>query len=275
MSNYGSEAARIAAAAIRERVPGRPRVGMILGSGLGGIASAIDGATRVPYDRIPGFPASTVPGHAGELVAGTLAGTPVVALSGRFHMYEGHDARLAGFPVRVLHELGIGTLIVSNAAGSARADLPPGTIMLISDHVNLMFRNPLIGPQEDGDIRFPDMSDPYDAQLRTLAREVAQSQGLALAEGVYFGLLGPSYETRAEVRMLGRLGAHVVGMSTVPEVTVARARGIRVLGLSCVTNFACGLAAAPITHEEVIETTAKVAARMQRLVREIVARLAR
>lgn len=275
MSNYGSEAARIAAAAIRERVPGRPRVGMILGSGLGGIATAIDGATRVPYDRIPGFPASTVPGHAGELVAGTLAGTPVVALSGRFHMYEGHDARLAGFPVRVLHELGIGTLIVSNAAGSARADLPPGTIMLISDHVNLMFRNPLIGPQEDGDIRFPDMSDPYDAQLRTLAREVAQSQGLALAEGVYFGLLGPSYETRAEVRMLGRLGAHVVGMSTVPEVTVARARGIRVLGLSCVTNFACGLAAAPITHEEVIETTAKVAARMQRLVREIVARLAR
>ena len=225
------------------------------------------------YAEIPGFPASTVVGHAGELVAGTLAATPVVALSGRFHMYEGHDARLAGFPIRVLHELGIDTLIVSNAAGSARAELPPGTIMLISDHVNLMFRNPLIGALEEGDIRFPDMSEPYDATLRALAHEVAREQGVMLTEGVYFGLLGPSYETRAEVRMLGLLGADVVGMSTVPEVVVARARGIRVLGLSCVTNYACGLAVAPITHEEVIETTARVAGTMQQLVRDVVARL--
>jgi purine-nucleoside phosphorylase len=275
VTSYGTEAAREAATAIRQGVGSSPRVGIILGSGLGGIAQAIDGVTRMPYDRIPGFPASTVPGHAGELVAGTLAATPVVALSGRFHMYEGHDVRLAGFPVRVLHELGIDTLIVSNAAGSVRTDLPPGTIMLITDQVNLMFRTPLTGPLEHGDIRFPDMSDPYDSGLRALAKEVASAQGLKLEEGAYFGLLGPSYETRAEVRMLERLGADVVGMSTIPEVIVARARGIRVLGLSCVTNFACGLAVAPITHDEVIETTAKVAGRVQQLVREIVARLGR
>lgn len=275
MSAYGTGAAREAAAAIRQQVHTRPRVGIILGSGLGGIAQAIEGVTRIPYHGIPGFPGATVPGHAGELVAGMLAATPVVALSGRFHLYEGHDARLAGFPVRVLHELGIDTLIVSNAAGSVRTDLQPGAIMLITDQVNLMFRNPLIGPLEDGDIRFPDMSNPYDSALRTLAREVAHAQGLDLAEGVYCGLLGPSYETRAEVQMLGRLGADVVGMSTVPEVILARARGIRVLGFSCVTNFACGLAVAPITHDEVIETTARVAGRMQQLVRAIVARLAR
>lgn len=275
MTGFGSEAARIAAASINERVRARPTVGIILGSGLSGIAQAIDGATRIPYREIPGFPTSTVPGHAGELVAGSIGGSRVVALSGRFHLYEGHDAHLAGFPVRVLHELGIETLIVSNAAGSVRADLLPGTIMLISDHVNLMFRNPLIGGLEEGDLRFPDMSDPYDPGLRGLARQVAREQGLPLAEGIYFGLLGPSYETRAEVQMVARLGADVVGMSTVPEVIVARARGIRVLGISCVTNFACGLAAAPITHEEVIETTARVAARMQQLVRGIVTRLSR
>jgi purine-nucleoside phosphorylase len=274
MTTFGSIAARHAAASISERVQWRPTVGIILGSGLGGIAQAIDDATRIPYSGIPGFPTSAVLGHAGELVAGSIGGSRVVALSGRFHMYEGHDARLAGFPVRVLHELGIESLIVSNAAGSARADLLPGTIMLISDHVNLMFRNPLIGGLEEGDIRFPDMSDPYDPQLRALAREVAREQGVSLAEGIYAGLLGPSYETRAEVRMVARLGADVVGMSTVPEVIVARARGIRVLGFSCVTNFACGLAVAPITHEEVIETTARVADRMQRLVREVVVRLA-
>jgi purine-nucleoside phosphorylase len=275
MTTFGSEAARNAAASISERIGSRPTVGIILGSGLGGIARAIDDATRIPYSGIPGFPTSTVPGHAGELVAGSIGGSRVVALSGRFHMYEGHDARLAGFPVRVLHELGIESLVVSNAAGSVRADLLPGAIMLISDHVNLMFRNPLIGGLEEGDIRFPDMSDPYDPQLRALAREVAREQGVSLSEGVYFGLLGPSYETRAEVQMVARLGADVVGMSTVPEVIVARARGIRVLGFSCVTNFACGLAVAPITHEEVIETTARVADRMQRLVREVVVRLAR
>jgi purine-nucleoside phosphorylase len=270
---FGTGAAQAAAETIRSRIRVQPRVGIILGSGLGGIASAIEQPTRIPYRDVPGFPGATVEGHAGELIAGTLGGAPVVALSGRFHMYEGHDATLAGFPARVLHALGATTLVVSNAAGGARATLEPGTLMLITDHVNFMFRNPLIGALEEGDMRFPDMSEPYDAELRALAHRVAKEQRVALAEGVYFGLLGPSYETRAEVTMLARLGADAVGMSTVPEVIVARALGMRVLGFSCVTNLACGLAAAPITHEEVLETTARVAASLQQLVRGIVSKL--
>lgn len=273
IARFGADAAQAAAGTIRSRIRVQPRVGIILGSGLGGIAGAIEQPTRLPYRNVPGFPGATVPGHAGELIAGTLGGTPVVALSGRFHMYEGHDATLAGFPARVLHALGATTLVVSNAAGGTRATLKPGTLMLITDHANLMFRNPLIGALEEGDTRFPDMSEPYDAALRALAHSVAGEQGITLAEGVYFGLLGPSYETRAEVRMLARLGADAVGMSTVPEVIVARALGMRVLGFSCVTNLACGLAAAPITHEEVLETTARVAASLQQLVRGIVSKL--
>jgi len=272
-SRYGAAAAREAADLIAPRLRVEPRAGIILGSGLGGIAQAIDRPVRIPYREVPGFPGATVVGHAGELIAGTLGGTPVVALSGRFHMYEGHDAALAGFPVRVLHALGAPTLIVSNAAGGVRRSLDPGTVMLLEDHVNFMFRNPLIGAQEAGDVRFPDMSEPYDAELRAIAHRVAKEQGLALASGVYVGLLGPSYETRAEVAMLARLGADAVGMSTVPEVIVARALGMRVLGFSCVTNLACGLAAAPITHDEVLETTARVAAQLQQLVRGIVSKL--
>jgi purine-nucleoside phosphorylase len=272
-AQYGAAAARAAAGAISGKLFAKPRVGIILGSGLGGIADAIERPVHVPYRDVPGFPAATVVGHAGELIAGTLAGTPVIALSGRFHMYEGHDAALAGFPVRVLHALGVTALIVSNAAGGANAAFVPGTIMLLSDHVNFMFRNPLIGPQEAGDTRFPDMSQPYDPELRALAHRVAAQQEMSLAEGVYFGELGPSYETPAEVRMLVRLGADAVGMSTVPEVVVARALGMRVLGFSCITNLACGLSAEPITHQDVIATTAKVASRLQNLVRGIVAEL--
>lgn len=272
-SAYGSAAALHAANAVRARLAETPAVGIILGSGLGGIAQTIERPVRIPFREVPGFPSATVVGHAGELIAGQLEGKPVVALSGRFHMYEGHDAALAGFPVRVLHALGIRTLIVSNAAGGVRPSFTPGTVMLLRDHVNLMFRNPLVGPVEQGDVRFPDMSEPYDAGLRAIAHEVAKSQRLTLEEGVYFGLLGPTYETKAEVQMLGRLGADAVGMSTVPEVIVARALGLRVLGFSCITNLACGLAAAPITHQEVLETTARVAAQLQQLVRGIVARL--
>lgn len=271
--SFGADAAERAAVAVRDRIKVKPRVGIVLGSGLGGIADAIEQPIRVPYENVPGFPPATVIGHAGELVAGTLAGTPVVALKGRFHMYEGHDASLAGFPTRVFRALGAETLIVSNAAGGAHVAMKPGTVMLIEDHVNLMFRNPLIGVLQPGDTRFPDMSQPYDAGLRELARSVAAEQGLELQQGVYFGLLGPTYETRAEVQMLARLGADAVGMSTVPEVIVARAIGMRVLGFSCITNLACGLAAAPITHDEVLETTASVAAQLQRLVRGIVAKL--
>jgi purine-nucleoside phosphorylase len=272
-SPFGAAAARAAADAVRAKSRVKPRVGLILGSGLGGIGDAIEQPTRILYRDVPGFPSATVVGHAGELIAGILGGTPVVALSGRFHMYEGHDAALAGFPVRVLHALGATTLVVSNAAGGTRTTLEPGTLMLLTDHVNFMFRNPLVGALEKGDVRFPDMSEPYDPELRALAHRVAKEQGIELAEGVYFGLLGPSYETRAEVRMLARLGADVIGMSTVPEVIVARALGMRVVGFSCVTNLACGLAAAPITHEDVLETTARVAASLQQLVRGVVAEL--
>ena len=273
MTAFSAEAGHAAADAIRQRLGVAPRVGIILGSGLGGIASAIETPARVKYADVPGFPGATVAGHAGELIAGTIGRTPVAALSGRFHMYEGHDAALAGFPVRVLHALGAQTLIVSNAAGGARATFRPGTIMLITDHINFMFRNPLIGKQQAGDIRFPDMSAPYDPELQALARRVAKAQGLPLEEGVYAAELGPSYETRAEIRMLQRLGADAVGMSTVPEVLVARAIGMRVLGFSCITNMACGLSDEPITHDEVLETTARVGSQMQRLVAAIVSAL--
>jgi purine-nucleoside phosphorylase len=270
---FGAAEARAAAAAIAGRLHARPRVAIILGSGLGGVADAIRDPVRIPYREVAGFPSSTVVGHAGELIGGTIDGAAVIALSGRFHLYEGHDAAVAGFPVRVLHALGAATLIVSNAAGGLRESLAPGALLLITDHINLMFRNPLLGSVQEGDQRFPDMSAPYDAGLHALARRVAAEQGITLAEGVYAALLGPQYETRAEVKMLAALGADVVGMSTVPEVIVARALGMRVLGFSCVTNLACGLTAAPITHDEVIETTARVAGQLQRLVRGIVANL--
>ena len=270
---YGARAAREAADEIRDRLGVAPRVGIILGSGLGGLAGAIEGGARIPYEKIPGFPAATVVGHTGELVGGTIGGTPVAALAGRFHMYEGHDAALAGFPVRVLHALGARTLIVSNAAGGARKSLPPGTLMLISDHINLQFRNPLVGTVQDGDVRCPDMSEPYDRDLRVLARRVAAEHDVHLDEGVYAALLGPTYETKAEVKMVQQLGGDAIGMSTVPEVIVARALGMRVLGISCITNYACGLSKAPITHDEVIETTARVAAHFQEVVRGIVAQL--
>ncbi len=270
---FGAKAARAAADAVRDRLGVAPRVGLILGSGLGGIADTIEGSTRLAYREVPGFPPSTVVGHAGELVAGTLSGTPVVALSGRFHMYEGHDAALAGFPVRVLHALGARTLVVSNAAGGARKSLRPGTLMLIADHINMQFRNPLVGHVEEGDVRFPDMSEPYDVELRAIAKRIAADMGVQLDEGVYVALLGPTYETRAEVKMLQQLGADAVGMSTVPEVIVARALGMRVLGISCITNYACGLSGTAITHDEVLETTSRVAAHLQGLVRGIVASL--
>jgi purine-nucleoside phosphorylase len=271
---FGTERARETAAAIRSQIgDAKPDAAIILGSGLGRLADRITERRVVAYQDVPGFPPPTVVGHSGAVVSGLLGGRPVVALSGRFHMYEGHGPDLAGFPVRVLHELGADTLIVTNAAGGVRRGFGPGDIMLIRDHINLMFRNPLTGGVEQGDERFPDMSDPYDPDLRRLAREVATSQGLLLAEGVYCGLLGPTYETPAEVRMLTTIGADAVGMSTVPEVIVARARGMRVLGFSCITNLACGLSDSPITHEEVLETTLIAGEKMSALVAGIVSRL--
>ncbi len=269
-----ASAARGAAEHIRARLgTERPVAAIILGSGLGGLANRLTDATRIPFAAIPGFPSATVAGHAGVLLGGRLAGRPVLALAGRFHMYEGHAAALAAFPTRVLHALGAQTLIVSNAAGGIRRSLNPGDLMLIRDHLNFMFRNPLLGPNDPHEPRFPDMSAPYDARLGELAHEVARTNGVALAEGVYCGLLGPTYETPAEVRMLAFMGADPVGMSTVPEVIVARALGMRVLGVSCVTNMACGLTTQPITHAEVIETTARAAAQFERLIAGVVERI--
>jgi purine-nucleoside phosphorylase len=273
-AGYDREEAHAAARNLRSRFGAqKPVAALILGSGLGGLADRIADPVRVPFAQIPGFPTATVAGHAGALISGGLAGRPVLALAGRFHMYEGHAAALAAFPTRVLHALGARTLVVSNAAGGVRPTLTPGDLMLIRDHINFMFRNPLIGPNDANEPRFPDMSSPYDDDLATLARTVAREQKISLTEGVYCGLLGPSYETPAEVRMLSFLGADAVGMSTVPEVIVARALQMRVLGVSCVTNMACGLTTMPITHAEVIETTARVAEQFERLVSGVVARL--
>lgn len=274
-SAYGARAAADAAATIRRRVgdDDAPVLGIVLGSGLGGLARRIEEPREVPFADVPGFPAATVVGHAGRVIVGRLAGRPVVALAGRFHMYEGHSASLAGFPVRVLHALGGRTLFVSNAAGGIRATFTPGDLMVITDHLNLMFRNPLVGAVERGDTRFPDMSDPYDRALAAVLRREATKLGFPLRDGVYCGLLGPTYETPAEVRMLATLGADAVGMSTVPEVTVARAIGMRVAGVSCITNFASGTTPNPLSHTEVLETTALVASRFESLVERFVAAL--
>jgi len=271
MMTFGARDAQTAADAIRDSLGGNePEAAIVLGSGLGGLADEIDVSAKIPFGEIPGFPSATVAGHAGAMIAGTLAGKFVLALAGRFHMYEGHDVRLAAFPTRVVHALGAKTLIVSNAAGGVNRMWQPGDLMLIRDHINLMFRNPLVGAVEPGDTRFPDMSEPYDSQLCDIARSAAKDQGVSLREGVYAGLLGPAYETAAEVRMLALLGADAVGMSTVPEVIVARAIGMRVLGVSCITNLACGLSNTPITHAEVLETTAAAAGRFKALIRGVV-----
>ena len=247
----------------------KPRVAIILGSGLGAVADAVESAIRIPQSAIPGFPEPGAPGHKGELVAGTLERVPLVVQSGRFHLYEGHTAEVAALPTRVFARLGVGTLIVTNAAGGIRHTFRPPTLMLIADHINLMFRNPLVGPVAEGDQRFPDMSDPYDPALRASARAVAKMDGIPLEEGVYAALLGPSFETPAEIRMLERLGADAVGMSTVPEVIAARARGVRCLGFSSITNVAAGLSAQKLSHAEVLEAGKQVAGQLERLIRGV------
>jgi purine-nucleoside phosphorylase len=253
---------------LRASVRVEPRALLVLGSGLGEVADGIEGAVRIAYADIPGFPASTVPGHAGALVAGVWSGVNVVALAGRFHLYEGWTPAQIAFPIRVLTALGPTVMIVTNAAGSVRPGLLPGDLMLIADHINLMWRNPLVGPVRAGESRFPDMADPYDAALRARVRRVARELRVRLEEGVYAGLAGPSYETPAEVRMLARLGADAVGMSTVPETIVARSRGVRVVGISCITNLGSGLGTAPLSHAEVMEAGARVRDRLVRLVQE-------
>lgn len=247
-----------------------PAAAIVLGSGLGGLAARISGATRVAYRDIPGFAEPSVLGHAGELIHGMLGDREVLALAGRFHMYEGHSAERSTFPIRLVHALGARTLILSNAAGGIRRTFVPGQLMLIADHLNLMFQNPLIGRLWPGDTRFPDMSAPYDPALRSRLHEIARALGIRLEEGIYAGLLGPTYETPAEVRMLERLGADAAGMSTVPEVIVARAMGMRCAAVSCITNPAAGLSSEPINHADVIRVTRDAAADFERLIEELV-----
>jgi purine-nucleoside phosphorylase len=272
-SAFGNAAASRAAEAVRALVGdvGAPALGLVLGSGLGGVAERVERARVVGYGDIPSFPRTAVAGHAGRLITGTLAGQPVVALSGRFHLYEGHPPALAGFPVRVLHALGVRTLLVSNAAGGITETFEVGDLMLITDQINLAVRNPLIGAAEPDEPRFPDMTAPYDRALAARLRASAGEIGISLREGVYCGLLGPSYETQAEIRMLRMLGADAVGMSTVAEVIVARALDIRVAGLSCITNVAAGLSPHPLSHADVLATTARVAKRFEALVERFVA----
>ncbi len=248
----------------------KPQVAIVLGSGLGRLAERIEEPVRIGYADIPGFHVPTVQGHKGELVAGTLAGLPVIAQSGRFHMYEGYAATDAVLPVRVFAALGATTLIVTNAAGGIRRSFGPGTLMLISDHINLTGRNPLEGPVLAGETRFPDMTVAYDAELRATARRLAAEQGTTLDEGVYCALLGPTYETPAEVRMLDRLGVDAVGMSTVPEVIVARARGMRCLGISTITNAAAGTTTALLSHADVMDVANQVTEKLTRLVEGVV-----
>jgi purine-nucleoside phosphorylase len=249
-----------------------PRVAIVLGSGLGFLADEVVNPVRIPYDKIPGFPEPGVAGHKGELVAGTLEGVPVIVQAGRFHLYEGHTAEVAALPARVFAELGVEIMIVTNAAGGVRRTFPGGTLMLIADHINLMSRNPLIGPPQPDEQRFPIMHAPYDEELRALARTVAREAGIRLEEGVYAALLGPSYETPAEVRMLDKLGADAVGMSTVPEVLVARSRGIRCLGFSSITNPGSGLGAQPLSHEEVLAASKDIARGLSVVVKGVLKR---
>jgi purine-nucleoside phosphorylase len=263
-----------AAEAVRKRLGDRrPQVAVVRGSGLGFLAEQVASAVRIPYSDIPGFPSTTVIGHGAELVAGQLAGKQVLVQSGRFHLYEGHDAAITALPVRVFATLGIDTLILTNAAGGIRRTFSSGTVMLIADHINLTFRNPLFGPVLPGEERFPDMSDPYDSSLRALAREAARDKRVLLDEGVYVQLLGPSYETPAEIRMLDRLGADAVGMSTIVEVIAARARGLRCLGFSVVTNLASGISPKRLDHAEVMETAHRVRNELAALVEGVIERL--
>ncbi len=244
---------------IRRKISVRPQVGVVLGSGLGVLAAEVKNQQKLPYSELPHFPVSTVEGHEGQLIFGELSGKNLVLMQGRFHFYEGYSMEQVVFPVRVMQRLGVKVLLVTNASGGINREFQPGDLMLITDHINLMGTNPLIGKNYD-DIgpRFPDMSEAYDRELIAIAEEVAQKKGLACRKGVYAAMTGPSYETPAEIRYLRTIGADAVGMSTVPEVIVANHAGIRVTGISCVTNMAAGVLQQKLNHAEVMETANRV-----------------
>lgn len=273
-SAHTLEAVEAAASVVRARCGSVPSVAIVLGTGLGGLAKEIDVEASVPYEEIPGFPLSTVESHAGHLLIGTLGGKQVVAMQGRFHRYEGYSLQQVTFPVRVLHALGAETLIVSNACGGMNPWWQPGDLMLIGDHINFLGDNPLIGANDDRlGARFPDMSTPYDESLRELARNVASEQRIVLREGVYVAVSGPTLETRAEYRMLRALGADVVGMSTVPEVIVAVHAGMRVLGVSIITDQCLPDALEPAELSTIIANAAKAEPKLTALVCGVLERL--
>jgi purine-nucleoside phosphorylase len=256
-----------AAAAIRGRTSLKPEVAIILGTGLGGLVKEIATEVTIPYEEIPGFPLSTVESHAGRLLLGKLCGTPVVAMQGRFHRYEGYTLQQVTFPVRVMQALGARTLVVTNVSGGMHPLWAPGDLVLISDHINLLGDNPLIGRNDDRlGPRFPDMSDPYDADLRARVRKLALEQGITLREGVYVAVPGPNLETRAEYRMLRAMGADIVGMSTVPEVIVAVHGGMKVTGLSIITDQCLPDALVPAKLEHILAVAAEAEPRLTRLV---------
>lgn len=258
---------------LKEQGVGAVDFGLILGSGLGELADEIEGAVKIPYEAIPHFPVSTVVGHAGQLVYGTLSGKKVLAMQGRFHYYEGHSMQTVTYPVRVMAALKAHSLVVTNACGGVNESFAPGDLMLITDHINFTGDNPLIG-ENDSEMgpRFPDMSHAYTEAYRETAEKVAAERGLHLQKGVYMAYSGPTYETPAEIRMARTVGADAVGMSTVPEVIVAVHNGLKVLGVSCITNLAAGMQSS-LNHEEVVETTERVKGEFKELIKATLAAL--
>jgi purine-nucleoside phosphorylase len=271
-----------AASFLRQKLgPLNPRIGIVLGSGLGAVADAIHDPAIVPYAHIPHFPQSTVEGHSGRIVAGLLAEVPVVVMQGRVHFYEGYTPQQVTFPMRMLGALGLRAAVLTNAAGGIAEGYRAGQLVALADQINLMGWNPLTGPNEPrfgfqpgSGLRFTDMTEAYSKRLRTLAREAAAAEGFPLEEGVYLAVPGPSFETPAEIRAFRALGATLVGMSTVPETIVARHMGIEVLGISCVTNLAAGMGARPLSHEEVFETGRQVEHRLARLFQRLIPQIA-
>jgi purine-nucleoside phosphorylase len=267
--------AESAAQVILGRTPLRPRIALVLGSGLGGFADSLTDATRVPYAEIPSFPQSTAIGHAGQMVIGKAGDVPVAAMQGRVHLYEGYSAQQVTFPIRVFGRMGIRAVILTNAAGGINLSYSQGALVLIRDHINLQGQNPLVGPNDDRfGVRFPDMTHAYAKDYREFAHTEFAKHGLTLHEGVYAGLLGPSYETPAEIEYLRRIGADLVGMSTVAEVIAARHMGIKVLAISCVTNMAAGILDQPLSHAEVMETGERVKTTFEALLRAVLPRVA-
>lgn len=259
---------------ILSRTSLRPRIGLVLGSGLGGFADSLDASSRIPYAEIPAFPRSTAIGHAGQMVIGKAAGVAVAAMQGRVHLYEGYSAKEVAFPIRVFARMGIRAGILTNAAGGINLNYSQGALVLIRDHINLQGQNPLIGANDDRfGVRFPDMTHAYAKDYRQVAREEAAKLGMTLHEGVYAALAGPSYETPAEIEYLRRIGADLVGMSTVAEVIAARHMQMKVLAISCVTNMAAGILDQPLSHAEVMETGERVKTKFEALLRAFLPRM--